>query len=191
MPVDCVRRRCWRISGTGSSEIWPFRPPGTTNGSKRFGRVAAIRSWCRQQSLREARRTCQRNEDGSVLFPQADAGVVVLEDAVEGGPGLGHSEAADLAEADAVAPSLARENEAGDVPGGVAFAIDDEQVLAQAEAPADAQAVQDQLPVAADHGRFDDAARDSETLGDDVADLSDGAVAGDGLGDLVRGHAHF
>src|SRR6185503_17220017 len=136
MPVDCERRRCCSTSGTGSSEIWPFRPPGTTNGSKRFGRVAAIRSWCRQQRLRDARRTCQRNEDRLVLFPQADAGVVVLKDAVEGGPGLGHAEAADLAEADAVTPSLARENEAGDVPGGVALAVDHEQVLAQAEAPA-------------------------------------------------------
>src|SRR5678815_2236373 len=191
MPVDCVRRRCWRTSGTGSSEIWPFRPPGTTNGSKRFGRVAAIRSWCRQQSLRDARRTCQRNEDGSVLFPQADAGVVVLKDAVEGGPGLGHSEAADLAQAHAVAPSLAREDEARDVPGGVALAVDHEQVLSQPQTPAHAQAIQDQLPVAADDGRLDHATGDPEALGDDVPDLSDRAVTGDGLRDLVRGHAHL
>src|SRR5882672_6479435 len=186
MPVDCARRRCWRTSGTGSSEIWPFRPPGTTNGSKRFGRVAAIRSWCRQQSLRDGRVTCQRNEDGSVLFPQADAGVVVLEDAVEGRSGLGHPEAADLAQAHSVAPSLAREHEARDVPGGVALAVDHEQVLPQAEPPADLEAVEHQLAVAADDGRLDHAAGDAEALGDDVTHLPDGAVAGDGLGDLVR-----
>src|SRR6185369_846684 len=177
MPVDCERRRCCSTSGTGSSEIWPFRPPGTTNGSKSFGRVAAIRSWCRQQSLRDGRGTCQRNDDGSVLFPQADAGVVVLEDVVEGRSGLGHPEAADLAEADAVAPSLARENEARDVAGGVALAVDDEQVLAQPEAPADLEAVEHQLAVAADDRRLDHAAGDPEALGDDVTHLSDRPVA--------------
>src|SRR5882672_3031039 len=152
MPVDCVKRRCWRTSGTGSSEIWPFRPPGTTNGSKRFGRVAAIRSWCRRLSLREARRNCQRNEDGSVLFPQADPGVVVLQDPVERRPGLRHPEAADLAQAHAVPPSLAREHEARDVARGVPLAVDHEQVLAQAQPPAHAEAVEDELPVAADDG---------------------------------------
>src|ERR1700704_6193184 len=187
MPVDCDRRRCWRTSGTGSSEIWPFRPPGTTNGSKRFGRVAAIRSWCRRPSLRDARRDCQRNEGGSVLFPQPDTGVVVLQDPVERRPRLGHSEAADLAQTHAMAPSLAREHEARDVAGGVPLAVDDEQVLAQAQAPADAEAVQDQLPVAADDGGLDDAPGDAEAPGDHVSHLPDRPVARDGPGDLVRG----
>src|SRR5713101_8431834 len=207
MPVACERRRCWRMSGTGSSAIWPFKPPGTTNSSNRLGRVAAISCWTVEFTGRSpdlskkralpplrARAPRGRRPDrrrGSVLLPQADAGVIVPQDAVKGGPGLRHSEASHLAQPDAVAPALAGEDEPRDVAARVALAIDHEQVLAQAQAPADAQAFQHHLAVAAQHRRLDHAAGDAEPPGHDVAHASHAPEPRESVGHLVGSHADF
>src|SRR6185503_7811805 len=99
---------------------------------------------------------------GLVGLLELDARVVVPEDRFERGAGLSHAEGPDLAEADAVAPPLAREDEALDRPRGVAFAVDDEEVLAQPEAPADLQSLQDQLAPRARDRHLDDAAGDTQ-----------------------------
>src|SRR5262245_59400187 len=83
----------------------------------------------------------QRARDGSTSIRLGDvhSGIVVPDDLIVGRTGLRHAVGPHLAQADAVAPALAGEDEASDAALGVALPVHDEQVLAQPERPADLQ----------------------------------------------------
>src|SRR6059036_2307167 len=76
----------------------------------------------------------------SVELRDADARVKRLQDFVIREAGARKAVGPDLAHADAVAPAAAREGEAGDAARVVKRAVDDEELLAQAEGGADAAA---------------------------------------------------
>src|SRR5215213_9353342 len=105
----------------------------------------------------------------------------MLEDAVVRRARLGHPERADLAEPDAVSPPLSGEDEHPHGARGIALAVHDEQVLAQPQAPADAEPAQDEIPVAAGNRELDDAAGDAESPRRHVAHGAHAAVARDRL----------
>src|SRR5258708_40113375 len=118
---------------------------------------------------------------------QADSGVVVPEYLLVGGAGLGHAESADLAEAHAMAPALARENEALHRSLGVGLAIDHEQVLPQPQPPADTQALQEEVAVLPPDLQLHHPPGDAEAPGHQVAHPAHVPIAGQALAQLEGG----
>src|SRR5262245_65492667 len=84
-----------------------------------------------------------------------------------------HSIRSHLAQTDTVTPALAAEDERFDLAVVVADAIDGEQVLADAEGGADAEAAQEELATAPLQPHLDDAAADAAARRPDVDEGAD------------------
>src|SRR5215207_181830 len=93
-----------------------------------------------------------------VELGQVDARVVRLQNFFVRHAGAGHAEGADLAEADAVAPAAARDDEGVDAARLVVDAVDDEELFAQGQRGADASAADVRGAAGADDFEVDDAA---------------------------------
>src|SRR5437773_3566643 len=76
IPVDRARRRCCRTSGSGSSEICPLRPPGTTNGSNLLGRVVVIKSARDRADSTGRAGQCQKSQPWLLVSGAGRAGLL-------------------------------------------------------------------------------------------------------------------
>src|SRR5713226_2635546 len=168
----------------------PRSTPGTPRPAAGTGPAS---SYCLKgvERFPKAARRRGRTQAGSIRPFELNARVVMAQDGVERGAGLGHAERPDLAQADAVAPALAGEDEALHRPRGVAFAVHDEEVLAQPQAPPHLKALQHQLTARAGHCHLDHAAGHAEAAREEVGGDAHIAVAGQGRLQLAGALAHL